>query len=97
MNQTYLSKSKYCKAKQCNKILWLDKHKPDQAIPTANQTVLQNGTKVGEVAKKYFGEYIDIEYNKDLSKMIAQTEIHIKNKSNIIKIIFILKLTQQKV
>lgn len=84
MNQTYLSKSKYCKAKQCNKILWLDKHKPDQAIPTANQTVLQNGTKVGEVAKKYFGEYIDIEYNKDLSKMIAQTEIHIKNTPNII-------------
>lgn len=24
---TYLSKSKYCKAVQCDKILWLDKNK----------------------------------------------------------------------
>ena len=27
MNNVYLSKSKYCRAKQCNKMLWLDKNK----------------------------------------------------------------------
>ena len=26
----YLSKSKYCKAKQCQKILWMDKYKQEE-------------------------------------------------------------------
>ena len=31
-----LSKSKYCKAVQCNKILWLDKYKKEYAVDTAD-------------------------------------------------------------
>ena len=84
MKYISLSKSKYCKAKQCNKILWLDKNKPEEAIDTGNESVLENGTKVGELARSYFGKYENIEFNNDLSKMILDTEVKLKNKPNII-------------
>ena len=84
MKYISLSKSKYCKAKQCNKILWLDKNKPEEAIDTGNESVLENGTKVGELARNYFGKYENIEFNNDLSKMILDTEVKLKNKPNII-------------
>ena len=74
MDNVYLSKSKYCRAKQCNKMFWLDKNKPEEAMPLNKDSVFETGTRVGELAKKYFGEYVDIEFNKDLSKMIEQTE-----------------------
>ena len=84
MENLHLSKSKYCKAKQCNKILWLNKYKPECAEKTASEAVLENGTEVGELARKLFGEYINIEYQSDLSKMIEQTKRYIEKKPNII-------------
>lgn len=85
MEKIYLSKSKYCKAKQCNKILWLDINKPEEAIQTADESVLANGTKVGELARNYFGEFINIEFDRtNLSKMILETEVHLENAPNII-------------
>lgn len=84
MNHIFLSKSKYCKAKQCNKILWLDKNKPEEMTEIGNESVLENGTKVGELARSYFGEYTNIEFNKDLSKMMFDTEKELKNTPNII-------------
>jgi hypothetical protein len=80
----YLSKSRYCKAVQCNKILWLDKNKPEEAVPKARESVLENGTKVGELAKKYFGKYINIEFDENLSNMIENTKISLKETPNII-------------
>ena len=47
MEKVHMSKSKYCKAKQCNKILWLNKYKPECAEETASESVLENGTEVG--------------------------------------------------
>lgn len=84
MNNIYLSKSKYCKAKQCNKILWLDINKPEKAIQKARDSVLENGTKVGELARKYFGEYININFDENLSNMIEDTKKQLKNVPNII-------------
>lgn len=84
MNKVYLSKSRYCKAKQCNKILWLDKNKPEEAVQTADPSVLANGIKVGELARNYFGDFVNIEFDIDVSKMIAETEIHLENAPNII-------------
>ncbi len=84
MNCISLSKSKFCKAKQCNKILWLDKNKPEEAIPIGNEAILENGTKVGELARNYFGEYSNIEFNNDLKKMIYDTKLQLKNVPNII-------------
>ena len=84
MNSVYLSKSKYCRAKQCNKMLWMDTYKIEEKISTANDAVLKNGTAVGEIAKRIFGEYIDIEFNRDLTKMIFDTEEALEQKSKII-------------
>ena len=84
MNEVYLSKSKYCKAVQCNKILWLDENKSDVAIDTSSKSVLENGRKVGELARGLFGEYTNIEYSKDKTKMILETELLMEKKSNII-------------
>ena len=42
-----LSKSKYCKAVQCEKMLWLDKYKREVKEEIDNESVLENGTNVG--------------------------------------------------
>ena len=47
MNNIYLSKSRYCKARQCKKIIWLKKYKPEYAIQKARDIVLENG-KTGQ-------------------------------------------------
>ena len=69
----YLSKSKYCLGVQCNKILWLDEHCPEERVETSNESVLDNGTKVGECAKELFGFHIDINFSENLTEMIADT------------------------
>lgn len=84
MNNVYLSKTKYCRAKQCKKMLWMDKYKPEEQEQVTPDSVFENGTKVGELAKGLFGKYEDVEYNKDKTQMIAQTEEYLKNKTNII-------------
>lgn len=84
MENIYLSKSKYCKAKQCNKALWLLKNNPAVATEIDNQAVLDNGTEVGELARGILGEYINVEYNEDLSIMIKQTKELLANESKII-------------
>lgn len=84
MNKIHLSKSKYCKSIQCNKILWMDKYKSEVAIPTSRDSVLKNGTEVGELARNLFGDYTNIEFNKDLNIMVAETRKLLKNKPNII-------------
>ena len=83
MNEN-LSKSKYCKGIQCKKILWLDKYKPDEKVDTARKSVLENGTRIGILAKGLFGQYEDIPYSEDLSLMIKKTNELLKNKPNII-------------
>lgn len=84
MENLHLSKSKYCKAKQCNKILWLDKNRPEVATENSRESVLENGTKVGDLAKGLLGKYVDIKYDKDLSKMIIETEKELRNAPNVI-------------
>lgn len=84
MNSTYLSKTRYCKGKQCNKILWLDKNNPEEAISKAREDILENGTKVGELARKYFGEYTNIEFKEHLWEMIEDTKKALKKAPNII-------------
>lgn len=83
-NQINLSKSKYCKAVQCNKILWLDQYKPEEAQEVANSSVLENGTEVGELARNLFGSFINIEFQEDLNLMIEETKKNLEKKPNII-------------
>ena len=46
--------------------------------------VLENGTKVGQLAKGLFGKYENIDFNENLNIMIDQTKKLLKNKPNII-------------
>ena len=69
-----LSKSRYCTAYQCKKMLWLDINKPNVKSDESNTSVLENGTEVGILAKKLFGDYIDIDFDTNLSNMINQTK-----------------------
>ena len=70
----YLSKSKYCNGYQCKKILWLDKYKPEVKEEVSQESVLENGTQVGELARGLFGPYINIEFNENLTNMIEDTK-----------------------
>lgn len=70
----YLSKSKYCKAVQCPKMLWLHKNMPDEFDESVlNQTVLETGSSVGDLAMGIFGDYTEVPYGKP-AEMIAETE-----------------------
>ncbi len=70
----YLSKSKYCSAVQCPKLLWLSKYKPEtvEADP-ANQVVPDRGSAVGDLAMGLFGDYVEVPFG-DLGDMIRETE-----------------------
>lgn len=68
-----LSKSKYCNAIQCKKRLWLDCYKSEEKEEVNNDSVLDNGTAVGILAKDLFGEHVDIEFNYDKETMIKDT------------------------
>ena len=79
-----LSKSKYCQGIQCKKILWLNKYKKQERTELNNDTILENGTKVGEIAKYLFGEYINIDFNNDLSEMLKDTQSVINNNRSVV-------------
>lgn len=79
-----LSKSKYCNAVQCNKMLWLSEYMPEEKSEVSNESVLENGTEVGELAKNLFEYHVDIEFNKNLNKMIEDTNKALKEENTII-------------
>jgi hypothetical protein len=56
-----LSKSSYCNGLQCPKILWLKTHCPEEEqISEKTQKTFDRGHTVGDYAKKYFGEYVEV-------------------------------------
>ena len=79
-----LSKTKYCNGIQCKKMLWLDKYKKEEKEEINNQSILENGNIVHEVARQLFKEHVLIEYNEDLNIMISKTNELLKNKNIII-------------
>lgn len=79
-----LSKSKYCNSVQCNKMLWLNINKPEEKEDVVRQSILDNGSEVGKVAKDLLGEHIDIPFNEDLSVMVKQTQEILKENNVVI-------------
>ena len=68
-----LSKSRYCSGLQCPKMLWLKKNRPEAFDDACmNQSVLETGQEVGDLAMGLFGDYTEVPYG-ELSHMIAQT------------------------
>ena len=68
-----LSKSSYCRGIQCKKILWLEKHKPEEKQETNNDRILEQGNDIHEVARYLFGSHINIEYRENLQQMVEDT------------------------
>ena len=79
-----LSKSKYCNAIQCNKMLWLEINKKEEKEEIGNESILENGKEVGEVAKTLFKDRVDIEFNNDLNIMINETKKHLEKENVVI-------------
>lgn len=79
-----LSKSKYCRGLQCKKMLWLEKNKPNEKTKLNNESVLEQGNAVHEVAKYLFGPHINIEFSENLNQMIEDTYITIESYKDII-------------
>ena len=69
-----ISKSRYCSAVQCPKILWLKKNIPDAFDASVmNQAVLDTGLAVGDLAMGLFGEYVEVPFG-DLGDMVSKTK-----------------------
>lgn len=80
----YLSKSKYCNAVQCPKMLWLKKYKPEEFDDAVmDEAILATGNEVGDLAMGLFGEFTEVPYG-DLSGMISKTAELIENGERII-------------
>ena len=78
-----LSKSKYCNGIQCMKMLWLDKNKNEEK-KDLNESILNNGNFVHEIAKYLFGEHINIDFNENLNEMISNTYSTIESYKNVV-------------
>ncbi len=74
-NLLHLSKSKFCSAVQCPKMLWLKANKPEEFDDSVmNEQVLETGNAVGDLAMGLFGDYTEVPFDRDLGRMIAETE-----------------------
>lgn len=81
----YLSKSRYCSAVQCPKMLWLKKNRPDEFDDSVmNEAVLQTGNEVGDLAMGLFGEYVEVPFGSRLQDMIDETKRLIDGGTSII-------------
>ncbi len=71
----YLSKSKYTRAVQCPKMLWMDMFMPDEAVEDLNlQEIYERGNEVGDLARQYFGSYALVDFGRGLDSMLSQTQ-----------------------
>ncbi len=76
----YFSKSKYCDFKQCPKIPWLKKYKPEECVvDEETQARFAAGNEVGDLAMGLFGEYVEVTSYKpdgslDLERMKELTK-----------------------
>lgn len=71
-----LSKSRYTKGIQCPKMLWMDAHMRDKFDESVmNQAVLDTGSRVGDVAMGYYGDFVEVPFGRlAYSEMIVLTK-----------------------
>lgn len=81
----FFSKSKYCLAWQCPKLLWLSKYKPElKTEDPALEARFEAGNIVGDLAMGLFGDYTEVTAYKsggklDLNKMKELTKQCLEN------------------
>ena len=62
----YLSKSKYCKFCQCPKIIWLQKHKPEEEyFDPQSKSLMERGNEIGDLAMGLWGNFVEVAAYKD--------------------------------
>lgn len=72
-----LSKSQYVRGQQCEKSLWLYKHRTELRSPPdyAQEALFRTGHDVGEIAKGLFPGGVEIEFDpENFDDMISRTE-----------------------
>lgn len=70
----FLSKSRFCSAVQCPKMLWLKQNKPEEFNnDVMDENVLKTGSAVGDLAMGLFGPYVEVPFG-DLTDMIDETD-----------------------
>ena len=79
-----LSKSRYTEGVTCGKKLWLSCYKPEEKEDLGNDGVLDNGTKVGELARGLMGDYVLVNFDTNFQNMLNETKKYLLNKPNII-------------
>ena len=66
----YFSKSKYTSFRQCPKIVWLDKYKPEEKeIDESAQERMASGNIVGDLARTLFGAFTEVTTFDDDGKL----------------------------
>lgn len=84
------SKSKYCNFWTCPKQEWLNRYKPEVAVPDVGREArMATGNVVGDLAMGLFGDYVEVtEYSEngklDLSKMIERTKVEMEKGTEVI-------------
>lgn len=79
-----LSKSKFISGLTCPKILWLDNNKREYKEDLMNEVILDYGKEVGSLARGLLGEFILVEFDKNLNNMINTTNELLKEENIII-------------
>ena len=83
----YISKSKFLKAYQCQKAIWLSKYHPELKSKTtdAQQAIFDQGHEVGNLAKQLLSPGAEMEFNpKDYEGMFSKTKSLIASKEKYI-------------
>jgi len=67
----FISKSKYIVGLQCPKLLWIHYNAKDllPEIDARTQFIFDEGHRIGELAKQFFPDGIDLDYEKDFNKV----------------------------
>lgn len=84
MNLPFLSKSMYCDCIQCEKILWMDRHRRECSAKGQSESALEEGRKVGELARGLFGEYVEVAYEGGTEARVKRTSELLKHGPNVI-------------
>ena len=77
--ELHLSKSKYCNAVQCPKMLWMQQNRPELYDDSVmDEAILEKGQEVGDLARGLFGAYTVVEFG-DYPDMLMQTQELLEN------------------
>ncbi len=89
MTTPRLSKSRLNAFRQCPKRLWLEVHKPEVKVESAQlQSVYAVGHQVGEIAQQGYPDGILIAPDNDLTKALAETRQHLPSRKPLFEATF---------